>query len=60
MKHWGENMINTKIVDTKIEIINILNGLEVPIVVKQMMLQEIKQAFDIKTQEVLQLEKEED
>lgn len=53
-------MINTKIVDTKIEIINILNGLEVPIVVKQMMLQEIKQAFDIKTQEVLQLEKEED
>ncbi|AFC61953.1 hypothetical protein G166_gp21 [Clostridium phage phi8074-B1] len=53
-------MINNKIVNAKIEIINILNGLEVPIAVSQLIVNEVKQIIDTQTAKVLteELDKE--
>lgn len=46
-------MVNNKIVNAKVEIINILNGLEVPIAVSQLIVNEVKQIIDEQTAKVL-------
>lgn len=53
-------MINNKIVGAKVEIINILNGLEVPIAVSQLIINEVKDIIDKQTDMILAKEIEQE
>lgn len=53
-------MINNKIVNAKVEIVNILNGLEVPIAVSQLIINEVKDIIDKQTDMILAKEIEQE